>query len=178
MREGDVCAAGVPFLSQHQAAWLADRPQTLMRPDLWRRALAEYCGTAFLCAVIVGSGIAAQTLSPGDVGLQLFENAAATGAGLVAIILAFGTVSGAHLNPLVSLADCAFGGIRSRDLPAYISAQVAGAITGVIVANVMFDLGPVHWSSHARSGGNIWLAEVVATLGLLIVIFGVARSGR
>jgi arsenate reductase len=149
-----------------------------MSPPLARRALAEYCGTAFLVAVVVGSGIAAQDLSPNDVGLQLLENAAATAAGLVALILAFGPVSGAHFNPVVSLADSYFRGLARRDLPAYIGAQVAGAITGSILANLMFELDAVSWSSHARSSHGLWLGEVVATLGLLLVIFGVARSGR
>lgn len=149
-----------------------------MRPALPRRALAEFCGTAFLVAVVVGSGIAAQRLSPGDVGLQLFENAAATAAGLVALILAFGPVSGAHFNPVVSLADWFFGGLSGRELPAYIGAQVTGAIGGCVIANLMFELDAVQWSTKARSSGGLWLGEVVATLGLLVVIFGVVRSGR
>ena len=149
-----------------------------MTPPLARRALAEYCGTAFLVAVVVGSGIAAQRLSPHDTGLQLLENAAATAGGLVALILAFGPVSGAHFNPVVSLADAFFGGLDRRDLPAYVLAQVSGAITGAVVANLMFELDAVTWSTHARSGGGLWLGEVVATIGLLTVIFGVVRSGR
>ena len=149
-----------------------------MQVSLPRRALAEWCGTAFLVAVVVGSGIAAQRLSPGDVGLELLENAAATAAGLVALILAFGPVSGAHFNPVVSLVDSFFGGIHRRDLPVYIGAQVAGAITGSIVANLMFELDAVAWSDKTRSAGGLWLGEVVATIGLLIVIFGVVRSGR
>src|SRR5688500_12187067 len=96
------------------------------RPTLARRAVAEMVGTAFLVAVVVGSGIAAQRLSPGDVGLQLLENAAATVGGLVALILALGPVSGAHLNPVVSIADCVLGGLSRRDLPAYVVAQVVG----------------------------------------------------
>jgi arsenate reductase len=150
----------------------------LMRPTLPRRALAEFCGTAFLVAVVVGSGIAAQRLSPNDVGLQLFENAAATAAGLVALILGFGPVSGAHFNPVVSLADSFFGGLPARDLPAYITAQITGAIGGAIVANLMFSLAAVEWSTKTRSGGGLWFGETVATLGLLMVIFGVVRSGR
>src|SRR5580765_4530627 len=114
-----------------------------MRPVLWRRLLAEFCGTLFLVAVVVGSGIAAQRLSPGDVGMQLLENAAATAAGLVALILAFGPVSGAHFNPVVSAADSFFGGLRARELPAYVAAQVAGAIAGSIIANLMFNLDAV-----------------------------------
>jgi glycerol uptake facilitator-like aquaporin len=149
-----------------------------MAPHLARRALAEFCGTAFLVAVVVGSGIAAHKLSPGDDGLQLFENAAATAGGLVALILAFGPVSGAHFNPVVSVVDAVFGGLNGRDLPAYIGAQVAGAITGSIVANLMFELDAVSWSTHARATHGLWLGEIVATLGLLMVIFGVVRSGR
>ncbi|MBV8983460.1 MAG: aquaporin family protein [Acidimicrobiia bacterium] len=149
-----------------------------MRPALPRRALAEFCGTAFLVAVVVGSGIAAQRLSPNDVGLELFENAAATAAGLVALILAFGPVSGAHFNPVVSLADSLFGGLPARDLPVYLGAQVTGAIGGAVVANLMFELDAVHWSTKTRSSGGLWLGEVVATIGLLMVIFGVVRSGR
>jgi glycerol uptake facilitator-like aquaporin len=147
-------------------------------PPLARRALAEFCGTAFLVAVVVGSGIAAVKLSPSDVGLQLFENAAATAGGLVALILAFGPVSGAHFNPVVTLADAILGGLDWRDVPAYVGSQVAGAMAGAIVANLMFQLDAVSWSTHARSNGGLWLGEVVATLGLLAVIFGVVRSGR
>jgi glycerol uptake facilitator-like aquaporin len=149
-----------------------------MTAPLARRALAEYVGTAFLVAIVVGSGIAAADLSPNDVGLQLLENAAATAAGLVAIILAFGPVSGAHLNPVVTLADAWFGGLDRRDVPAYVAAQVAGAVTGSIVANLMFDLDAVTWSTHDRSTSGLWLGEVVATMGLLLVIFGVVRAGR
>jgi arsenate reductase len=149
-----------------------------MRPTLPRRALAEFCGTAFLVVVVVGSGIAAAKLSPNDVGLQLFENAAATAGGLIALILAFGPVSGAHFNPVVSLADSFFGGLAPRDLPAYIGAQITGAIAGCIAANVMFSLSAVEWSTTSRSSGALWFSEAIATLGLLMVIFGVVRSGR
>lgn len=149
-----------------------------MTAPLARRALAEYVGTAFLVAVVVGSGIAAERLSPGDTGLQLLENAAATACGLVALILALGPVSGAHLNPVVTLADALFGGVDRSDVPVYIAAQVGGAITGSIVANLMFETDAVTWSTHARASGGLWLGEVVATLGLLLVIFGVVRSGR
>ena len=150
----------------------------MTRPPLARRSVAEFIGTAMLVAVVVGSGIAAQRLSPGDVGLQLFENAAATAAGLVAIILAVGPVSGAHLNPVVSLADAVFGGIRRSDLLAYVPAQVGGGIAGAVLANLMFSLPAVEWSTKTRSGGGLWLAESVATAGLLLVIFGTVRSGR
>ena len=149
-----------------------------MTAPIARRALAEFCGTAFLVAVVVGSGIAAANLSPHDVGLQLFENAAATAAGLVALILAFGPVSGGHFNPVVSLADALFGGLDWADVPAYIGAQISGAIAGAVIANLMFELDAVSWSTHSRSTGGLWLGEVVATVGLLTVIFGVVRSGR
>jgi glycerol uptake facilitator-like aquaporin len=147
-------------------------------PNLARRALAESCGTAFLVAVVVGSGIAAQQLSPGDTGLQLLENAAATAGGLVALILALGPVSGAHFNPVVSAADAWFGGLPWREVPVYAAAQTAGAIVGAIVANLMFEIDAVSWSTHARSSSGLWLGEVVATIGLLLVVFGVVRSGR
>jgi len=129
-----------------------------MRPDLGRRFVAEFVGTAMLVAVVVGSGIAAQRLSPGDVGLQLFENAAATAAGLVAIILAVGSVSGAHLNPVVSIADALFGGLERRALAVYIPAQIGGGIAGAILANLMFSSPAVEWSTKTRSGGGLWLA--------------------
>ena len=135
-------------------------------------------GTGFLVAVVVGSGIAAQRLSPDDVGLQLLENAAATAAGLVALILAFGPVSGAHFNPVVTLADRVFGGLSSQDAGAYIGAQLLGGAIGAVTANIMFSVPAVELSTRHRSGGGVWLAEVVATLGLLLVIFGVVRSGR
>lgn len=149
-----------------------------MRHTLGRRLTAEALGTAFLVAVVVGSGIYAERLSPGDVGLQLLENSTATAAGLVALILAFGAISGAHFNPVVSLADRFFGGLSTRELGAYVIAQVAGACVGAVVANLMFDLGPVTLSTHHRASGGLWLGEVVATFGLVIVILGVVRSGR
>jgi arsenate reductase len=149
-----------------------------MTPPLSRRAVAELVGTAFLVTVVVGSGIAAQRLSPHDTGLQLLENAAATAAGLTALILAFGPVSGAHFNPIVSAVDTILGGIDRRDLAAYVAAQVMGAVVGAVVANLMFELHAVTWSTHARSSGGAWLGEIVATAGLLAVIFGVVRAGR
>ena len=149
-----------------------------MDRDLARRASAEAVGTALLVAVVVGSGIAAQRLSPNDAGLELLENALATGAGLVALILAFGSVSGAHFNPVVTLADRILGGTTTRDGCWYVAAQVAGACVGCIVANVMFNLAAINVSSHARSSGALWFSEGVATFGLLIVIFGVVRAGR
>lgn len=149
-----------------------------MRPPLSRRAVAELVGTAFLVTVVVGSGIAAQRLSPHDTGLQLLESAAATAAGLTALILALGPVSGAHFNPVVSVVDTILGGIDRRDLAVYITAQVVGGVGGAVVANLMFELDAVTWSTHARSSGGVWLGEIVATAGLLAVIFGVVRSGR
>jgi glycerol uptake facilitator-like aquaporin len=143
-----------------------------------RQALAEFIGTALLVAVVVGSGIAAARLSPGETGLQLLENAAATAAGLVAIILAVGPVSGAHLNPVVSLADRYFGGITTRQLRYYIAAQFLGGACGAVLANLMFSEPAIELSTKTRSGGGIWLAEAIATFGLLLVIFGVVRSGR
>lgn len=144
--------------------------------ELARRAGAEALGTAFLVAVVVGSGIAAQRLSPNDTGLELLQNSLATGAGLVALILAFGPVSGAHFNPVVTLADRLLGGLPTRDSIVYVIAQVAGACAGVVVANVMFDLPAVTISTDTRSSPNLWLSEIVATLGLLLVILGVVRS--
>ncbi len=145
----------------------------------WRVApRAEFVGTALLVAIVVGSGIDAQRLSPGDVGLQLLENSIATGAGLVALILALGPVSGAHFNPVVTMADRILGGTSTRDGGIYIVVQIVGACLGAMVANLMFDLPAVDISTHTRSGSGLWLGEVVATFGLLIVILGVVRSGR
>jgi glycerol uptake facilitator-like aquaporin len=147
-------------------------------PPLARRLLAELLGAAFLAALVVGSGIAAQTLSPADVGLQLFENAAATAAGLFAIILMFGPVSGGHFNPVVSIADASFGGISWRDAAAYALAQVAGCGLGAIVANAMFALSAVSISTHHRASSAHLLGEVIATAGLLLVIFSLTRTRR
>jgi glycerol uptake facilitator-like aquaporin len=147
-------------------------------PPLARRLLAELLGSAFLAALVVGSGIAAQTLSPGDVGLELLENAAATAAGLYTIILMFGPVSGGHFNPVVSLADASFGGIRWRDALAYIPAQIAGCILGAITANGMFSLVAISISTHHRASPAHLFSEMIATAGLLLVIFSLARSKR
>ena len=145
---------------------------------LWRRLLAEFVGSAFLAALVIGSGIAAQQLSPGNTGLQLFENAAATAAGLFAIILMFGPVSGGHFNPIVSFVDASFGGLSLRDAAAYLPAQVAGCVTGAVVANVMFSRAALEISTKHRASPAHFLSEIVATLGLLLVIFALARSGR
>ena len=145
---------------------------------LLRRLLAEFLGSALLAAVVIGSGIAAQRLSPGQTGLQLLENAAATAAGLFAIILMFGPVSGGHFNPVVSFVDAAFGGLRWREAAAYLPAQVAGCIAGAVLANLMFALPAVTISAKHRATPAHFLSEVIATAGLLLVIFALARSGR
>jgi glycerol uptake facilitator-like aquaporin len=145
---------------------------------LSRRVLAEFLGSAFLAATVIGSGIAAANLSPGDTGLQLFENAAATAAGLFTFILMFGPISGAHFNPVVSLVDSALGGLRRRDLVTYLPAQVAGCVVGAVVANAMFGLPAVSISTTHRASPSHLFAEVVATLGLLLVIFSLARTRR
>ena len=145
---------------------------------LWRRLTAEFLGSAFLAALVIGSGIAAQRLSPGDTGLELLENAAATAAGLFAIILMFGPVSGGHFNPVVSFVDAAFGGLSWRDAGTYLPAQAAGCVTGAIAANVMFSVPAVSISVKDRASPAHFLSEVIATLGLMLVIFALARSGR
>ena len=148
-----------------------------MTAPLSRRLLAEFLGSALLAALVIGSGIAAQQLSD-DTGLQLLENAAATAAGLFAIILMFGPVSGGHFNPVVSLVDAAFGGLSTRDALAYIPAQIAGCVTGAVVANGMFSLSAISISTHHRASPAHLFAEVIATLGLILVIFALVRSGR
>jgi len=147
-------------------------------PDLRRRLAAEFLGSAFLAAIVIGSGIAAARLSPSDMGLELLENAAATAAGLFAIILMFGPVSGAHFNPVVSFADAALSGMRWRDAAAYLPAQVAGCVTGAVAANLMFARAAVSISVKQRASGAHALSEVIATAGLLLVIFALARTGR
>ncbi len=141
-----------------------------------RRLLAELLGSAFLAAIVIGSGIAAANLSPNDTGLQLLENSTTTALGLAAIILMFGPASGAHFNPCVSLADAVFGGLRWRHAAAYIPTQVAGCIAGAIVANVMFSKAAVSISTHHRASPAHFLSEVIATAGLLLVIFALVRS--
>lgn len=158
------------------------------RPPLRRRALAEALGTGLLVTVVVGSGIAAQRLSAGQPGLQLLENAVATALGLAVLIVVLGPVSGGHFNPVVSLTDAALGrlarragsgtaGLGGRELAAYLPAQLAGGIAGALLANLMFDLPAATLSTTPRSAGHLWLAEVVATAGLVLVIFALARSG-
>lgn len=147
-------------------------------PPLPRRLLAELLGSAFLAALVVGSGIAAQQLSPNNIGLELFENAAATTAGLYAIILMFGPVSGGHFNPIVSFVDASFGGTSRRDALAYLPAQVSGCLLGAVAANAMFAKALVSISTHHRASPAHLLAETIATLGLIVVIFALARTGR
>jgi arsenate reductase len=149
----------------------------------WRRYLAEFLGTALLVTAVVGSGIMAAQLSPQDVGLQLLENSIATAFALGALILTFGPVSGAHFNPVVSAADWFLGrrtgtGLTATDLGAYVLVQIAGAICGSVLANLMFALDAVSWSHKDRAAGHLWLGEIVATAGLLLLIFALARSGR
>jgi glycerol uptake facilitator-like aquaporin len=144
---------------------------------LARKAFAELLGSTLLAVAVVGSGIAAQRLSPGDVGLQLLESSLVTGAALVALILALGPVSAAF-NPVVTLAERGFGAITSRAAAAFIGAQVVGCCLGTVVANVMFAVPAVDISTHHRSAGGLWLGEVVATFGLVVVIFGAVRAGR
>jgi len=146
--------------------------------SLPRRLLAEALGTCLLVATVVGSGIMAQSLSPEDIGLQLLENAIATGGVLVVLIAVFGPLSGAHFNPVVTAVDAWFGGIDRRDVAPYIIVQVIGACAGAVLANLMFGLSAVSISQHDRTGWGIWLAEVVATFGLLLVILGLVRTGR
>jgi glycerol uptake facilitator-like aquaporin len=146
--------------------------------NLWRRLAAEYLGSGLLAAVVIGSGIAAQQLSRGDTGLELLENAAVTAAGLYALILMVGPVSGAHFNPVVSFVDAGFGGLGWRDALAYLPAQVAGCISGAVLANLMFSKAAVTISTHHRATGAHFVSEIVATAGLLLVIFALARTGR
>ncbi|MEV8504107.1 aquaporin [Actinoplanes sp. NPDC051475] len=151
--------------------------------ETWRRLLAEFAGTALLVTAVVGSGIMATTLSPGDVGLQLLQNSIATALALGALILTFGPVSGAHFNPVVSAADWWLGrrygtGLTAGDLAGYAAAQTLGAIAGSVLANTMFDRAPVSISTTVRTGGHLWLGEVVATAGLILLIFALVRSGR
>ncbi len=143
-----------------------------------RRLVAEFAGSALLAAVVIGSGIAASRLSPSDVGLQLLENALATALGLAVLIAVFVTVSGAHFNPVVSLVEAALGGRPWREVLAYIPVQIAGCLAGAILANLMFDEPAVSLSSTDRLTAAHFLAEVVATAGLVLVIFALARTNR
>lgn len=150
-----------------------------MTAPLWRRALAEFLGTGLLVAIIIGSGIMAESLSPGDAGLQLLQNSIATALGLAVLIVLFMPVGGAHLNPLVTTADSAFAGSvgRAGDALARIAAQLTGAVGGALLANAMFAV-PIAFSTKIRADLGTVLAEVVATAGLILVVFGLERAGR
>lgn len=142
---------------------------------LSRRMVAEFLGTAFLLAVVVGSGIMAANLSGGNTGLALLANALATGAGLYALILIFGPISGAHFNPVVTISEVLHGRLPASNALGYISMQVVGAVAGVMAAHLMFDLPLVTYSEHVRVGGSQWWSECVATFGLLAVILSTAK---
>ncbi len=162
-------------------AELAVQPETgtgELRLDLARRLVAEAIGTCLLIIAVIGSGIMASRLSPDDIGLQLLENAAATAGALIGLILMFGAVSGAHFNPIVTLVDRLLGTISSRDTALYALAQTIGGCVGTILANLMFELDAVNFSHKERSSGALWLSEVIATIGLLLVIHGCVRTGR
>lgn len=143
-----------------------------------RAALGEFLGSAGLTVVVIGSGIAAQRLSPGDTGLQLFENAFATALGLTVLILVFATVSGAHFNPVVTLADITLHRERWSIAAIYLPAQVVGCVAGAVVANLMFAEPAIEWSTTDRTGWPLLLGEVLATAGLVVVIFALVRTGR
>jgi len=147
-------------------------------PLLARQGAAEFLGSAGLVAVVVGSGIAAQRLSPDDTGLQLLENALVTGAGLAALILAFGPISGGHFNPVVTLADRVLRGVNTQQVAVSLPAQLAGGAVGAVAANLMFSLPAVSLSTRERSSAALWLSEGLATFGLVFLIFALARSGR
>lgn len=141
-----------------------------------RRLVSEGLGSALLLAVVVGSGIMAERLAGGNVAVALLANAIATGAGLIALILMFGTISGAHFNPVVTLSEAWQNNMPRREVLPYIAVQIAGAFLGVLTAHLMFELPLVHASQHARTGGAQWFSEFVATFGLLAVIIGCSRS--
>jgi glycerol uptake facilitator-like aquaporin len=147
-----------------------------VRPTLARRLVAEALGTAGLLAAVVGSGIMAERLAGGNMAVALLANTLASGAALVALIFTFGGISGAHFNPVVTLADASQGGLPWKDVPVYVAAQVAGAFGGVVLAHVMFELPLVSASHHARTGFGQGTAEFTATFGLLSVIWGCSRS--
>ena len=148
-----------------------------MHNDLTRRLTAEFVGTFFLLLAVVGSGIMAESLST-DVGLQLLENSFATAGALTCLILTFGRVSGAHFNPVVTLWARLDGDIDNRTALSYVAVQIPGAILGTMAANIIFELDAVHWSTKQRSDPSLWLSEVLATFGLLMVIIGVVRSRK
>jgi glycerol uptake facilitator-like aquaporin len=150
----------------------------LIDRELGRKLIGEAFGSAFLLIAVVGSGIAAQHLSPHDLGLELLENSVATGCALVGLILMLGPVSGAHFNPAVTIVACADRHLNAREGAWYAVAQVIGACLGTVLANVMFSEPAFEWSTKSRNGGGLWVSEIVATVGLLLVIFSLARTHR
>jgi glycerol uptake facilitator-like aquaporin len=169
------------LLNKSRPSELADFAETgtgALHLALARRLVAEAIGTALLIIAVIGSGIMASRLSPDAVGLELLENAAATAGALIGLILMFGAVSGAHFNPAVTLVDRLFGTITTIDAMLYAIAQTVGGCTGAVIANIMFELDPINISTKSRSSGALWLSEVVATVGLLLVIHGCVRTGR
>lgn len=143
--------------------------------NLLKRTVAETLGTAFLLATVVGSGIMGERLAGGNIAVALLANTLATGAALVALILTFGPISGAHFNPAVTISDALVGGLKWREVPFYIGGQTLGAFVGVAAANVMFELPVFFASTKTRTGGAQWFSEFVATFGLLAVIWGCSR---
>jgi glycerol uptake facilitator-like aquaporin len=177
----DRVRTAIPDPGDRSVTELADQPEAgtgAPHLDLGRRLAAEALGTCLLIIAVIGSGIMASRLSPDDVGIQLLENAFATGAALVGLILMFAGVSGAHFNPVVTLVDRLFGTISTCDTAAYIAAQILGGCVGAFVANTMFELATFELATTQLSGGALWLSEVVATIGLLLVIHGCVRTGR
>jgi glycerol uptake facilitator-like aquaporin len=154
--------------------WLTTRGK--IKTGMVARIVSEFLGTAFLVAAVVGSGIMAERLAGGNVAIALLANTIATGAALVALILTFGPISGAHFNPAVTLADAWEGGVPWAEAPHYILGQILGGISGVIAVHFMFGLTPVSFSQHARTGPAQWLSEFIATFGLLSVIWGCSRT--
>ncbi|MEQ4206820.1 MIP/aquaporin family protein [Actinopolymorpha sp. B17G11] len=160
----------------------AEKP-TAATPPLSRRLVAELLGTGLLVTAVVGSGIAASRLSPNDTGLQLLENSIATTFALAVLILTFGPVSGAHFNPVVTLVDWWLrrrtgDNLSGQVVGGYIAAQATGGALGAILANLMYTLPPVSWSATTRTGPHLWLGEIVATAGLVLLIFALVRTGR
>jgi glycerol uptake facilitator-like aquaporin len=156
----------------------SDREVVLLETQLARKMFAEYLGSLLLATIVIGSGIAAQTLSPHAIGLELLENAAATGVGLYVLIVTFGPISGAHFNPVISFVDALFDGISWRSAWFYLVAQVAGCVSGAVLANLMFSRSAISLSTDHRGSVAHGLSEVVATAGLVLVIFALARTHR
>ncbi len=181
-RNSSFSSVSIDSILTELVGWVKLVDMNSPQPPLWRRAVAELLGTCLLVSIVVGSGIAAEQLSPGDVGLQLLQNSTATVFGLTVLILMLGPVSGAHFNPVVSLADWLLGrrsgaGLTLPEVGVYVTAQVAGGIGGSILANAMFDVGTSISTKERLTGGHA-LSEVVATAGLILLIFALARTSR